>query len=147
MNVLMLAAAALAVASTAAPVQAVQAWSRPAVAGSTAAGYVTLVNHGSSPQTLTGVASPLAASVQIHSSSMAGGVMRMAQVDKAVIPAGGQLTFAPGGWHLMLMGLKRPVKAGDSIPATLRFAGGRTLKVEFAVGDGLGPPAANSMQH
>jgi copper(I)-binding protein len=146
MKSLMFAAAALAVSATA-PVQAVQPWSRPAVAGSTAAGYVTLVNHGSTAQTLTGVSSPLASAVEIHSSSMAGGVMRMAHEEKAVIPAGGRLAFAPGGWHLMLVGLKQPVKAGDRIPATLKFAGGRTLKVAFAVGDGLGPPAAKSMQH
>jgi hypothetical protein len=143
---LIFAAAAIAV-TAAAPLEAVQPWSRPATAGSTAAGYVTLVNRGSSPQTLTGVVSPLAASVEIHSASMAGGVMRMAHETKAVIPAGGRFAFAPGGWHLMIVGLKQPVKPGDRIPATLRFAGGKTLKVEFAVGDGLGPPAAKSMQH
>lgn len=146
MRSLILAAAVLTAAAAAAPLQAVQPWSRPATAGSTAVGYVTLVNRGSSPQTLTGVASPLAASVEIHASSMAGGVMRMTREDKAVIPAGGKLAFAPGGWHLMLVGMKRAVKAGDGIPATLRFADGKTLKVTFAVGDGLGPPA-KSMQH
>ena len=147
MKLFLLSAAALATMAATAPLEAVQPWSRPAVAGSTAVGYVTLVNRGSSPQTLTGVASPLAASVEIHSSSMAGGVMRMAREDRAVIPPGGKLAFAPGGWHLMLLGMKRPVKAGDSIPATLRFADGKTLKVAFAVGTGLGPPAAKSMQH
>lgn len=145
MTFALFAAAAIA-ATTAAPLEAVQPWSRPAVAGSTGVGYVTLVNRGSTAQTLTGVVSPLAASVEIHSSSMAGGVMRMAREDRAVIPAGGKLAFAPGGWHLMLLGLKQPLKPGDRIPATLRFADGRTMKVAFAVGNGLGPPPAKSMQ-
>jgi copper(I)-binding protein len=56
-----------------------------------------------------------------------------------VIPAGGTLRFAPGGHHLMLVGLARAMKAGDSLPATLVFAGGRRMKVEFAVR--LAPPA------
>jgi copper(I)-binding protein len=47
----------------------------------------------------------------------------------------------------MLIGLKAPLKAGDSVPATLTFAGGGRLKVAFTVGSGLGPPAVDQMRH
>ena len=74
--------------------------------------------------------------------SMSGGVMSMARQSRITIPAGGQVTFGPGAYHLMLIGLTRTLKAGDSIPATLSFASGARLKVAFAVGAGGGPPAA-----
>jgi copper(I)-binding protein len=77
----------------------------------------------------------------MHLSSMTGGVMRMTRQEQVAIPAGGQVVFAPGAYHLMLIGLSRPLKAGDKAPATLRFASGAKLKVDFQVGSGLGPPA------
>jgi copper(I)-binding protein len=52
------------------------------------------------------------------------------------------VTLGPGGYHLMLIGLVRPLKTGDRIPATLAFANGARVKVEFAVGTGA-PPAAH----
>jgi len=140
MKSLIFAAAAAAV-TAAAPLEAVQPWSRPATAGSTAAGYVTLVNHGSTAQTLTGVASPLAESVEIHSSSMAGGVMSMKKEDRVPVPAGGKAVFGPGGYHLMLIGLTKTTKAGDQVPATLTFASGAKVKASFAVGMGAANPA------
>jgi copper(I)-binding protein len=124
-----------------------QPWSRPAGAGTTGAGYMTLANHGKAAATLTGVESPVAARVEMHRSSMDGGVMRMARQAQVVVPAGAQVSFAPGGYHLMLIGLKAPLKAGDSVPATLTFAGGGRLKVAFTVGSGLGPPAMDQMRH
>jgi copper(I)-binding protein len=69
----------------------------------------------------------------MHASSMAGGVMRMAPEARVPVPAGGQVSFAPGGRHLMLVGLKRPLKIGDRVPATLTFASGTRLQVDFVV--------------
>lgn len=116
--------------------------SRPAAAGTTGAGFLTLVNHGRSPDALVRVETPDAERVEIHVTSMAGGVMRMAPEARTPIPAGGQVAFAPGGRHLMFVGLKRPLKPGDHVPATLVFASGAQLKTEFAVGSGLGAPMA-----
>jgi copper(I)-binding protein len=123
----------------AAPVEAVRPWSRPAAAGGNGVGYLTLVNHGKA-DTLTGVETPVAQKVEMHASSMAGGVMRMSQEQSLPLPAGGQISFAPGGRHLMLIGLKTSLKSGDRAPATLHFSSGEQLKVEFIVG--VAPAAA-----
>lgn len=131
--VLLAAAAAPAVAATPALLQAVQPWSRPAAAGGNGAGYLTLVNRGKAADALVGAESPAAQKVEMHASSMAGGVMKMSQESRVALPAGGQVAFAPGGRHLMLIGLKKPLKMGDKVPATLRFASGEQLKVEFVV--------------
>ena len=93
------------------------------------------------------VESPAAARVEMHSSSMAGGVMSMQKVDRVLVPAGGQATFGPGGYHLMLVGLTRALNAGDKVPATLTFASGVKLATAFTVGTGAGPPAAGPMHH
>jgi copper(I)-binding protein len=99
------------------------AWSQATPpAAPTAVGYLTITNHGSAPDWLLDEASPAAASVQLHLMSMDGGVMRMRPVQgRLVVPAGGSVTLEPTGYHLMLVGLKRPFKAGDHIALTLRF--------------------------
>lgn len=135
---LALLAAAPALAAPAG-IEAQQAWSRPAVAGATGVGYVTLVNNGKA-DALVGAESPAAAKVEMHASSMAGGVMSMSREDRVPLPAGGKVSFAPGGRHLMLIGLKRALKTGDHVPATLRFESGRTLDVDFTV-NAAGPAA------
>jgi copper(I)-binding protein len=139
--------AVLAVTGLAASAQAAESglmvmapWSRPAGAGMTGVGYLTLMNHGRAAAVLTGAESPAAARVEIHNASMSGGVMRMEKTPQVVIPAGGEVAFAPGGRHLMLIGLKAALKPGDRAPLTLLFADGRRLKTELAVGTGLGPP-------
>lgn len=120
------------------------AWSRPAVARTTGVGYMTLANKGAQADALTGAVSPLAQGVEIHSSSNAGGVMAMRKARSVPLPAGGGAAFAPGAYHLMFTGLKKTVKAGDTIPATLSFASGAKLEVSFKVGTGLGPPPGMS---
>lgn len=118
-----------------------QAWSRPAAAGTNGAGFMTLSNKGKAADTLKAVESPAAKRVEIHKTSMTGGVMSMARVDNGLPLAPGEtVSFAPGGYHLMLIGLTKASKAGDKLPATLVFASGGRLKVEFQVG--AGPNAA-----
>ncbi len=151
-KVLFAAAAAVVIASSAQAasyrlggLEVIQPWSRPAAAGTTGVGYMTLANHGRAPDALVSVASPVARKVEMHSSSMAGGIMRMDRQEKVAVPPGGQVAFAPGAYHLMLVGLTKPLKAGDSVHATLTFASGAKLKVDFKVGGGLGPPAMPPM--
>jgi periplasmic copper chaperone A len=123
--------------------QVLQPWSRPAVAGTNAIGYMVLANHGRAADALEKVESPLAARVEMHSSSMAGGVMSMKQESKVSVPAGGQVTFGPGAYHLMIIGLTRTLKAGDQVPATLSFASGAKIRTKFVVTSGTAPPAAH----
>ena len=139
----------LAVASSAqaaAPLTVSGAWSRPAVAGSNGVGYLVVANSGKA-DVLVKVESPMAARVEMHSSNMAGGIMSMKKEDRVPVPAGGQAAFAPGGYHLMLIGLTKTLKAGDKVPATLTFASGAKVQTAFAVGTGAGPPAMGPMHH
>jgi copper(I)-binding protein len=146
----LLTVAVLPAAASEGGVVARQAWSRPAAAGGTGVGYVTLVNHGKA-DALIGAESSAAQKVELHETSMAGGVMKMAPETRIPLPAGGEVRFAPGGRHLMLIGLKRPLHPGDRVPATLHFASGTTLHVDFAVGTGAAPtdqmPGMPGMDH
>jgi periplasmic copper chaperone A len=134
-----LAAAPLA-ANAAGGLEVLRPWSRPAVAGTNGVGYLVIASHGRRAAVLEKVESAVAARVEMHASSMAGGVMSMAKVDRIEIPAGGETTFGPGGYHLMLIGLTRTLKAGDQAPVTLSFAGGARLTARLTVSAGMGPP-------
>lgn len=125
-------------------VHVADAWSRPAAAGGAGAGYMTVMNHGKA-DALTGAESPVAGKVEMHASSMTGGVMRMAKETRVPLPPGGSVSFAPGGRHLMLIGLKRPLRLGERVPATLRFASGAKVKVEFVVRTAA--PAQDAAEH
>lgn len=140
--------AALALAAVAAPaahaaeqVAVRQPWSRPAQAGMNGVGFLTIANTGKTPVVLKSATSPAAGKVEIHLSAMANGVMTMRRQDNGVVvPAGGQLSLAPGGYHLMLMGLKQAQGVGQKVPVTLIFDNGRKIQVELAVQ--LAAPAA-----
>ncbi len=116
-----------------------QPWSRPAQAGMNGVGFMTIVNAGRTPVTLKGAESPAAGKIEIHQSSMAGGVMSMRRADDGVVvPAGGQIAFAPGGYHFMMLNLKRAQGPGQKVPVTLIFDKGRKTQVELVVQ--LAPP-------
>ena len=94
---------------------------RPTVAGqSVGAGFMTLVNKGGADRLLS-AKTAVAASVQMHSMSMDGNVMKMRQLDALELPAAQTVELKPGAFHLMLVGLKAPLKAGDTFPMTLKF--------------------------
>jgi copper(I)-binding protein len=120
--------------------QVLRPWSRPAVAGTNAIGYMVLANRGAGADVLEKVESPLAARVEMHSSAMAGGVMSMKQESQVSVPAGGEVIFGPGAYHLMIIGLTRTLQAGDSVPATLSFASGAKIRAKFKVTSGMAPP-------
>ena len=96
-----------------------------AVPGRPAAGYFTIEGG---PATLTQVTSPLASRIELHSSSMAGGVMKMDALPAVKLLAGETVKFAPGGNHLMIFGLAA-MKPGATVPLDFRFAGGRVVRV------------------
>ncbi|HSZ53822.1 MAG TPA: copper chaperone PCu(A)C [Caulobacteraceae bacterium] len=110
-------------------------WSRPTPPGApTAVGYMTITNTGRAQDTLLGASTPTAASLELHQSSMAGGIMRMRAAPEGLTIAPGQtVKLQPGGYHLMFMGPKKPFAVGDHVPATLRFRRAGEMKVEFQV--------------
>lgn len=128
-----------------------QPWSRPSAASANGAGYMTLTNRGQTADTLVAVESPAARKVEMHRTSMDGGVMKMQRLDSVLLPPGKAITFAPAGHHVMLIGLLKAQKAGDVVPATLVFKSGARLKIEFAVGAGpagaAAPMGAMPMDH
>lgn len=121
-------------------------WSRPALAGMNGAGFMTVTNKGAKADALVAVQSPIAKKVELHRSDMTGGIMRMQRQERLALPAGGAVKLAPGGDHLMLIGLAKPLKAGDRFPATLVFASGARQKVEFTV-QGAAPTADAHTHH
>jgi periplasmic copper chaperone A len=123
-------------------------WTR-ASAGRTGAGYAEIINSGSTPDRLVSATSPAAATVEIHTMTMDGGIMRMrALPDGLAIAARGAAALKSGGAHLMLIGLKAPLVEGTLVPLTLRFAKGGPVKVELKVeaAGATGPAHANHGQ-
>jgi copper(I)-binding protein len=144
LSVLALAPVLGAAAPRAVEVDIRQAWARPvAGAGMNSAGYMVLANRGRAPLTLTGASSPLAREVMVHRTMEKDGVSSMrAMTQGLVIPPGGQVAFAPGGNHFMVMGLKRPLKPGERLALTLTFDGGRKVEAQLAVRTAPPQPAA-----
>ncbi len=124
-------------------------WSRATPPGArTGAGYLTVTNAGKAPETLLGAASPAADKVEAHLMSMAGGVMSMRPVSGGLaIAPGATVELKPGGYHLMLIGLKAPLKPGDRAPLTLNFARAGKVQVELAVGPMGAPGPRAGRQH
>lgn len=97
------------------------------------AGYLTIANAGGQADRLTNVASPRAANVEMHTMTMNGAVMEMRQIEFADIPAGGTTSFAPGGNHLMFIGVASPFVEGEEIPVTLSFEHAGTIEATLPV--------------
>jgi copper(I)-binding protein len=106
-------------------------WVRATVAPQKATGAFMQLT---SPKAATVVAasSPVADMVEIHEMKMEDGVMRMRAVDALALPAGQTVALKPGSYHVMLMGLKGPIKAGETVPLTLTVEteGGQRSTVE-----------------
>ena len=96
------------------------AWSRAAIAGRTGVVYLTIADTGAADR-LTGASSPVAAEVGLHESFTDNGIAKMRDVAALPVEPGKPVTLAPGGYHLMLTGLKQSLKEGDSFPVTLSF--------------------------
>jgi hypothetical protein len=108
-------------------------WTR-ATAGKVGAGYTIITNNGTTADQLVSATTPAADKVEFHTMSMDGGVMKMRPLpDGIAIPAGGTAKLAPGGSHLMLIGLKAPLVEGTLVPLTLNFAKAGPVKVELKV--------------
>ncbi len=108
-----------ATAALAADVEVKDAWVRGTVTGQKATGAFLEITSKSGA-TLVGAASPVAGVSEIHEMKMDGGIMKMRAVERLELPAGKPVQLAPGGYHVMLLNLKQPLKRGDSVALTLQ---------------------------
>ncbi len=97
----------------------------------TTAAYMVLRNTGSAPDRLVGATCACAAMVMAHRSTTVGGVSRMTMEHSVPVPARGSVTFAPGGLHLMVTGVKAPIAAGAKVPLVLEFETAGKVTVNY----------------
>lgn len=119
-------------------------------------GYLTIINKGTTADRLVSATSPSAEKVEIHEMKMDDGVMKMRELAGGVpIEPGKRSMLAPGGNHLMLMGLKAPLKEGEKVPVTLTFEKAGKVDVALDVmgigaqspGDAAMPPPSGGHMH
>jgi copper(I)-binding protein len=132
--------AALMAAPALAQVEVGGAWVRATVPGQLGTGaFMTLTSRDGAR--IVGADSPVAGVVEVHEMKMEGGVMTMRAIDALELPAGKSVELKPGGYHVMLLDLKRPLKAGEKVPLSLRIEthDGKvvTVPVEAEVGVGM----------
>ena len=112
------AIALLACAAAHAQVTVDKPWVRTTVAQQTTTGAFMTITSAQGGK-LVSASSPIAASVEVHEMKMEGDVMKMRPVDALPLPAGKPVDLKSGSYHIMMMGLKAPVKAGDVVPIKL----------------------------
>ena len=112
----------------------VQPWARATI-GQAANGiaFMTIENHGSNPDRLIGVTSPVAAKVELHEHKMENGVMEMRQLDEVDLNPGDTVVLRPGGLHVMLVGINKKLAEHDKFPMTLTFMKAGSVEIEVNV--------------
>jgi periplasmic copper chaperone A len=127
---------ALAVAAAAQPTapEIADAWARATPAGAkTGAAYATLVNGGTTADRLMAVSTPVAGKAQLHAHLDDAGVLRMEMVAAIELEPGTSTALKPGGQHIMLFELKRPLKQGESFPMAFTFEKAGTIWMQVKV--------------
>ncbi len=131
-------------AHASAPIQITDAWAAPTPGGvSVSAGYLTITSTQDRDDTLLAVETTRAGRAEIHEMAMQGEVMQMRRAEHLMIPAGGAVTLAPGGMHLMFYDVTAAFAVGEMIPVRLRFANAGEVTVELAVR----PPSSGHSGH
>lgn len=100
---------------------------------SRAAVYLVLHNPTATDAIITHISTPASGAAEVHRHTYEDGMMKMRQVSHARIPARGKLTFAPGGYHVMLLDLAQPLVAGGSLRLTIEFGNGHGLDIDVPV--------------
>ena len=137
-----LAACAVSLPSWAANISVTDAWARATMPGQQVSGAYMQIQSDADAR-LVGVSSPAVARVEVHEMKMDGDVMRMRELKSINLPKGKTVSLEPGGFHFMLMKLKKPIAAGDIIPLTLVVESGckqQTVEVKAearAMGGGM----------
>ena len=115
------------------------AWARPTAGQAPGAVYVSIANDGPGEDRLVSALTDHAAMAMVHQNELVNGVARMRMAGEIRIPAGDQIDMVPGGTHIMLEGLRAPLKAGDEFELVLQFkeAGDRKVTVKVVKADAL----------
>lgn len=123
-------------------------WTRATPTGAKmAGGFVVIRNEGAEPDRLIGGSADFSAKVEIHEMSMEGDVMKMRELETGLdLPAGGEVVLKPGSYHVMFIGLKEPLKEGETRKGTLVFEKAGTVEVEWAV-DAVGAKEPTHQGH
>ena len=129
-----------------AQVTVAEPWVRATVAAQKATGaFMTLTSTQGAK--LVGVSSPAAGAVEVHEMKLVDDVMRMRQVTALELPAGKPVALSPGGYHLMLLDLKQPLKEGATVPLTLEIEDARKVRSKIVVDAPVKPLNAAAMHH
>lgn len=121
-------------------------WARASISKNGAA-YFTVANLGKTDVKVVGVSADVARRVELHTHIQDGEIMRMRHVKDIPVPAGGSVSLKPGGYHVMLMGLTRKLKEGETFPLTVMFDNGSKQQVTVKIGKmGAGGPM-DHMKH
>jgi hypothetical protein len=148
LGVLLAGLACVSAAAAAEPsIHIVDAWARATPPGvENGAVYCKITNHGGADK-LVGARSSAAHGAEIHASISEKGVVEMRRIDALPIAAGASIELAPGGTHVMLVGLAAPLEPGAKIALTLVFAAAGEIAVEVPVVDPRAAPAAHEHEH
>ena len=127
-----------------------QAWTRATPGGAkTGGGFLTIENKGSAADRLVSASADVAGKVEVHEMAVNDGVMKMRPIEGGLaIEPGKTVKLAPGGYHLMMMNLKNPLKQGEKLPVTLQFekAGKVTVTLDVEGVGAKGPEGAGGME-
>ena len=130
---MLLAFGAAAFAADGNPLRIEQPWAAETPpAAHTGAAYLSIVNGGEADR-LLGAKAEGVGHVELHTTTMDGGVMRMRKVEVLEVPGGTTTVLEPGGIHIMLIDLKQPLRAGQSVPLTLEFEKAGVLQVQVPI--------------
>lgn len=125
--ILSIIAAVVALPLYAANLKVEDAWARATAPGQPVGGAFMKLTSDSNAQ-LVGASSPVAGRVQVHMMKMQDGVMIMREMKSLSLPKGRTVALAPGGYHIMLMELKQPLKAGEHVPITLKVKADKKIQ-------------------
>jgi len=115
-------------------------WARATVAANGGA-FLSVDNTGTTPDRLLRASTDIAATVQLHTHIRDGEIMRMREVEAVDLPAGKKIVFEPGGYHIMLLGLKKKLVEGERFALTLEFEKAGKITVDIAIDKpGAGSP-------
>jgi hypothetical protein len=124
------AAAPLAAQAVTPTVTATDAWVREAPTGRAVTGmFLLLKNTGTAERSVLRGKADVGDTLELHEMKRENGMMRMSPVQRIAVPAGGETALRPGGYHLMLFGLKKPLVVGDTVRATLTLDDGSLVRV------------------
>lgn len=108
--------------------------------------YLTLINHGHLSDQLVGAATPIAAHAEMHTHRMEDGMMKMRKVDEVELPPHEEIVFAPGGSHIMLIGLSQALKEGEHFPLMLHLKEAGHVMVKVII-EAAGATSAAKNEH